>query len=85
MGRKKLLKKLAEFFDMDARDRDQRRGEINDLLFRLKQKEVEPRNELDTEANEDRQKMLEQKIDLVHSQRKKGISMMIDLKNKEHE
>ena len=84
MGRKKLLKKLAEFFDMDVRDRDQRKGEINDLLSRLKQKEVELRNELDTETNEDRQKELEQKIDLVHSQRKKGISMVIELKNEDH-
>ncbi len=84
MGHKKLLKKLAEFFDMDVRDRDQRKGEINDLLSRLKQKEVELRNELDAEKNEDKQKELEQKINLVHSQRKKGISMMIDLKNEDH-
>ena len=60
------------------------RAKINDLLSRLKQKEVELRNELDTETNEDRQKELEQKIDLVHSQRKKGISMVIELKNEDH-
>jgi len=85
MGRKKLLKKLAEFFDMDARDRDQRRDEINELLSRLKSKELELRQKLEAEPDENRRQEIAQKIDLVHGQRKKGIGMMIDIKNEDRE
>jgi hypothetical protein len=85
MGRKKLLRKLSEFFDMGARDRNQRKDEIKDLLSRLKRKEVGLKEQLDTEKNKDKQKALKQKINLVHSQRKKGISMANDLKKEGHE
>ncbi|MGB5397143.1 MAG: hypothetical protein WBN96_08345 [Gammaproteobacteria bacterium] len=81
MGRKKLLKKLKEYFDMDARDRVQKKDEMNDLLSRLKQKELELKAELEEEKDKKRKKELEQKIDVVHTQRKKGVQMLMDLRN----
>ena len=80
MGSKKLLKKLAVFFDMDARARQHRKKELNDLLGRLKQKEVELKAQLETVHSEDEISELQQKIDVVHSQRKKGIEMVKQLK-----
>jgi 16S rRNA C1402 (ribose-2'-O) methylase RsmI len=81
MGRKKLLQKLSEFFDMDVRARDKRKEELNDLLSRLKQKEVALKKELEKETDEDRKAKLEQKIDVVHTQRKKGLVMLKELIN----
>ncbi len=72
MRRKKLLKKLKTFFDMDARDVAQRKDELNDLLSRLKQKELELKAELDAEQDEIIKSKIAQKIDVVHTQRKKA-------------
>jgi len=81
MGSKKLLKKLTEFFGMDARDREKRKDELNDLLSRLKQKEVELKAELEIEQDEKLTDELAQKIGVVHTQRKKGVQMLKDLRN----
>ena len=79
MGRKKLLKRLAEFFDLETRDRAKRREEMSEVLSRLKQKELELKQELDNEKDDKSRKQLQQKIDLVHSPRKKGVSALQDL------
>lgn len=81
MGRKKLLRRLKEFFDMNARDRAQREDELNDLLSRLKQKELELSEELMHEKDKKKKSELAQKIDVVHTQRKKGVQMLKDLHN----
>jgi len=81
MGSKKLLKKLTEFFGMDDRDREKRKDELNDLLSRLKQKEVELKAELESGQDEKPTDELAQKIDVVHTQRKKGLQMLKDLRN----
>jgi hypothetical protein len=79
MGSKKLLKKLAEFFDMDARHRQKRKDELNELLSRLKSKEEELKTERELETDEKQMRDLDKKIDLVHSQRKKGISVLKEI------
>lgn len=66
---------------MDARDRAQRKDELNDLLSRLKQKELELKTALDNEQDEKLKSELAQKIDVVHTQRTKGIEMLMDLRN----
>ena len=81
MGRKKLLKKLKEYFDMDARSRMQQKDEMNQLLSRLKQKENDLKEEFEQEIDKKKKRVLAQKIDVVHSQRKKGVQMLIDLRN----
>ncbi len=79
MGSKKLLKKLAEFFDLDARARQKRKDELNELLARLKSKEEELKLERELETDEEVARHLDKKIDLVHSQRKKGISLLKEI------
>jgi hypothetical protein len=81
MHRKKLLHRLKEFFDMDARDRGQRKDELNDLLSRLKQKEVELKEALDAAQDEHLKSEIAQKIDVVHTQRTKGVEMLMELRN----
>jgi len=81
MGRKKLLIKLAEFFDLDARERDQQKEDLHVLLKRLKKKEVKLLEEMEQETDEEMKSKISQKINVVHSQRKKGVKMCKDLKN----
>ena len=81
MGRKKLLNKLKEYFDMDARERLKKKDEMNEILSRLKLKEHELKAEHEKEHDKKRKKALAQKIDVVHSQRKKGVQMLMDLRN----
>lgn len=81
MHRKKMLKRLKEFFDMDARDREKRKDELNDLLSRLKQKEIELKAELENEQDDKVKAEIAQKIDVVHTQRTKGVEMLINLRS----
>ena len=81
MGSKKLLKRLSDFFDMDVRAREQKKEELNDLLSRLKQKEVSLKEELELEVDESVKNKLSQKIDVVHTQRKKGVQMLINIRS----
>jgi len=83
MGRKKLLKKLGEFFSMDQRARERHREELKDILARLKKKECELRERLDQETDPQRRQSLESKIHVVHQQRKKGIGMLKELRDEE--
>ena len=81
MGQKKLLKMLAEFFDMDTRTRVKKKEEMVDLLARLKHKEKELKNELEGKNDKRQKHKLTQKINIVHSQRKKGIKKLKEMKN----
>ncbi len=85
MGSKKLLKKLTDFFDLDVRARQKRKDELNELLSRLKIKEEELKTERDLETDEKQKSDLDKKIDLVHSQRKKGITLLKELNNEDRE
>ncbi len=83
MGRKKLLKKLGEFFSMDRRARVRRKEELKDLLSRLKLKECELLERLEHETDPQRRKALEGKIHVVHQQRKKGIGLLRELRDED--
>ncbi len=83
MGRKKLLKKLGEFFDMDRRARARRKEELKEILARLKAKEGELQERLEREQDADKRADLESKIRVVHQQRKKGVRMLMELREEE--
>lgn len=85
MGSKKLLKKLAGFFDLDSSLNEKKKEEMGELLVRLKQKEVELKEKLELETNEGERKKLQQTIDLVHSQRKKGLGVLQELRDQGRE
>lgn len=81
MGSKKLLKKLGELFDLDARERAQHREDMEDVLRRLKHKEQELKAQLEDETDQHEINKLQQKIDLVHGQIKKGVTTLLELDN----
>ena len=79
MGSKKLLKRLAEYFDLDAQDKARHIEDMEDVLRRLKNKEEELKAQLENEADEHERKKLQQKIDLVQGQTKKGETTLFEL------
>lgn len=81
MGRKKLLQKLAEFFDMDSHARNKRKAELNELLKRLKEKEVSLKQEMEQQTDQKARDKLAQKIEVVHTQRKKGLAILKELRS----
>ena len=56
---------------------------MSEVLSRLKQKEVALKEKLEQETDEEERGRLRQKIDLVHTQRKKGVSVLQELANRE--
>lgn len=76
MKQKKLLEKLKIFFDSDAREREKQKSDIKDILKKLKKKERNLKEKLDTESDPEKSNRLQQKIDVIYAQRKKGIKLI---------
>lgn len=76
MKQKKLLEKLRIFFDSDARERENQRGDVKDILKKLKKKERNLKQKLDGENDAEKRNRIQQKIDVVYAQRKKGIALI---------
>ncbi|MBL7004304.1 MAG: hypothetical protein ISR69_09790 [Gammaproteobacteria bacterium] len=80
MGRKKILSKLSEFFQLGLSEKQQKIEDLLKLLDNLKGKEKELIKRLEAEKDAEEIKSLKKKIDTVHTYRKKGIDMMKTLK-----
>lgn len=76
MKQKKLLEKLKIFFDSDAREREKQKSDVKDILKKLKKKEHHLKNKLEEEGDEEKRNRIQQKIDIVHAQRQKGIKIV---------
>ncbi len=76
MKQKKLLEKLKDFFDSDARERNKHKSDIKDVLKKLKKKERQLEEKLGKEIDEEKRNRIQQKIDVVYAQRKKGIKLI---------
>ncbi len=76
MKQKKLLEKLKTFFDSDAREIAKQKSDIKDILKKLKKKERHLKQKLDAEHDEEKRNRIQQKIDIIYAQRKKGIKLI---------
>ncbi len=76
MKQKKLLEKLKAFFDSDVRERDKQKSDIKDVLKKLKKKERNLKEKLDAEDDVEKCNRIQQKIDVVYAQRRKGIKLI---------
>ena len=76
MKQKKLLDKLKRFFDADEREREKQRSDIKDILKKLKKKERKLKEKLDSEKNTEKRNRIQQEIDVIYAQRKKGIKLI---------
>lgn len=80
MGSSKLLKRLGEFFDLDASARRKQAAEMKQLLKKLKKKERNLLHEYEHELEPELKQKLKQKVDILHAQRKKGLAVLKELK-----
>jgi hypothetical protein len=79
MKTKKLLSRLAEFFDADRRAQLSQLDTIREVLKNLKHKEHKLKEELEQETDPAERKKLETKLNVCHTQRKKGLAFLKEL------
>ncbi|MES0372078.1 MAG: hypothetical protein ABUK11_07335 [Mariprofundaceae bacterium] len=76
----KLLKKLKSYLDADAELIQQEDEGLSKVLKKLKQKENLLKEEIAVETNDEERELMEQELNIVHSQRKKGIELLSNLR-----
>jgi len=76
MKLRKLVRKLDDFLDADARERKEHRDEMKALLRKMKDKEKSLSARALAEFDENKRSALRKQIEMVHAQRKKGIDAL---------
>jgi hypothetical protein len=76
MKKKKLLKKLQDYFDMDERRKIAHQGDLVEILKKLKEKERKIFLQFEKENDPVRKKSLKKELDIIYAQRKKGIKLL---------
>ncbi|WP_421869047.1 hypothetical protein [Motiliproteus sp.] len=76
MKTRKLIDRIRALFDDDLRSSQQNREALEAVLKQLRRKEKKFQAELEQESSPERRQKLELKINLVRSQRKKGIEKL---------
>ena len=84
MKLKKQLRKLQELLDDEARQREQHRQDLKDLLHKMRMKERKLSDKAKCELDESEHERIKQKIDILHAQRLKGILALRDLTDLKH-
>ena len=84
MKLKKLLKKLKRYIDSDNEKLIAKDEALSKVLKKLKRKELKLQKQFDREKNGEERELLEQELKIVHEQRKKGIALLSELRDKEH-
>ncbi len=74
-----MLDKLKSFFDLEDRERSKQKKDIKILLKKLKTRERKLKNKLDNEKKSEKRKRIQQEIDVIYAQRKKGIKLIKEL------
>ena len=85
MKLKKLIAQVQEYLDADERQRKEKIKHIKSVLKQLRAHEERLYEHLESESDPARIENLKRKIKLAHSQRKKGINMLKELKKQKKE
>ena len=80
---KKLLKKLNAHLDKKKEQEMQSAEGLSKVLKKLKRKEQKLQKQIKNESAAEEREFIEQELKIVHSQRKKGIQLLSDLRKKE--
>jgi len=78
----KLLKKLDVFLHAEKQQLNDEEDALAKVLKKLKKKELKLQEAIDQEEDEEECKFLEQELKIVHSQRKKGIGLLSELRGR---
>ncbi|MDX2507388.1 MAG: hypothetical protein QNL62_23330 [Gammaproteobacteria bacterium] len=85
MGLNNLLNKLGEMLQPEAREIKGYRKKLKALLKDLKHKEMKLKDKLEATDDERKRNRLEKELEIVHTQRKKGIESLADTKKRHSE
>ena len=80
MKLKKLLAQVQDYLDAGERKRKEKKKHIKGVLKELRRHEKMLKERLKTETDPAKSEKLERKRKLAHSQRKKGVAILKDLK-----
>lgn len=80
MKRKKLLRKLADYLDLDRRAMLEKRDKIKQILKQLKEKEKRLRQKVDEESDEEKKSRYHRELAILRAQRLKGINSLRELR-----
>jgi predicted nucleic acid-binding Zn-ribbon protein len=78
--KKKLLKKLNSYINAEAEQLQHEDEGLSKVLKKLKKKEKHLKELVAAETDVDEREMLEQELKIVHSQRKKGIELLTQVR-----
>lgn len=76
MGLKKLLDKLGDMLDPAVEIRKKHRKKLKAILKELKEKEKKLKEKLQSTDDERKRDRLQKELDIVHSQRMKGVGAL---------
>ena len=79
---KSLLKKLKSYMDSDAEQLQKEDEGLSKVLKKLKQEEAKIKQQIATKIDDEERDQLQQELNIVHSQRKKGIALLSELRKK---
>ncbi|MCW8908080.1 MAG: FAM114 family protein [Sedimenticola sp.] len=80
MKRKKLLRKLADYLDLDRRAMLEKRDKIKQILKQLKEKEKRLQKKTDEEQDEEKKAIYHRELAILRAQRRKGINSLRELR-----
>ena len=79
MKRRKLLKSLAGFLDQSERMKRKHRDELEALLEKLENKELELQEKAKLEKDERTRRRFNKEIEIIKAQREKGLQALRDM------
>lgn len=82
MNMKKLFAKAESFLNSDKRKRKEKKKCLKHVLKKLRKQEEKLNARLQNETDQEEIDKLNKKIALMHAQRKKGLALMKELKEK---
>lgn len=77
---RKLLKKLKAYMDVDSEELQQKDESLSKVLKKLKREELLLKEKIISKSDDDERELLEQHLKVIHSQRKKGITLLSTLR-----
>lgn len=80
MKAKKLLERVMRFLDADTQTQLEQIKSIRKILKQLKEKERELQGELSHEQEPEAREALQNKLDVIYAQRRKGLDQIKHLK-----
>ena len=80
MGTEKLIDKMQGLLKLDREHQKKKRDKVHGLLKKLKKKQKDLEDKLKKEKDDAKKRRLQQNLNVIYAQRKKGIKLCKSLK-----